>query len=108
MYQGSAAFGLFLCHFYNWHISVNEWHQFVHTGVNETQNSLHHLTSLICSVVVNEGTNQKLTHTNHNCSNGCYIVDQSVDEGPVECVGGFHNIREWEVCVENSSTTDQT
>ena len=75
-------------------------------SVNEAQHSYSCLTHLFIAIVFIVGPNEKLTHSNDNCCDGCYIVKQRVDESPVESVGGFHNQLVWEVGVENSSTTN--
>jgi len=74
--------------------------------INERQHGLHHLTCFFVAVVLIPGTNEKLTRSNDNCGDCCNIENQSVDERPVESVGGFHNQLVWEVDVENSSTTN--
>ena len=99
-----------MCHLGNWH-SLNYLRQFVtqtsvnfrSEGVNEEQNTNGHLTNLFVAIVVIVGTNQKLTQTNHNCTDGCNVKHQSLIEFGNE---QFHVIRVWEVNVENSSTTN--
>lgn len=92
----------------NWHSHRigKEYFAMLNQSINKPQNSLHYFADLFVAIVLIVGANQKLTQTHNDCGDCCNIHDQSVDECPVESVGGFHNQWCGRESVENASTTN--
>jgi len=90
VWHGSGTFGALGGHLGNCHRISDKCQEVCYAIINQAQNSLHHLAGLFGSVVLFECADSKLHKCHNDCGDGSNIQNQSVDERPVESVGGFH------------------